>query len=58
DTVRPVKPSSDFIDKNGDEILGAADFLFTFEPRTRKVDCSRGFKHENIYFFDSDGRAR
>ena len=30
--------------------------LFTFEPHIRTKGGSWGFKHENIYYFDSDGR--
>jgi len=30
--------------------------LFTFEPRIRKFGERWGFKHENIYYFDDDGR--
>ncbi len=29
---------------------------FTFEPHIRKSDGRWGFKHENIYYFDEDGR--
>jgi Xaa-Pro aminopeptidase len=31
--------------------------LFTFEPHIRAVGGRWGFKHENIYYFDSDGLA-
>jgi hypothetical protein len=30
--------------------------LFTFEPHIRKLGGQWGFKHENIYYFDDDGR--
>jgi Xaa-Pro aminopeptidase len=30
--------------------------LFTFEPHIRKVGGRWGFKHENIYYFNDDGR--
>jgi Xaa-Pro aminopeptidase len=30
--------------------------LFTFEPHIRAAGGRWGFKHENIYYFDSDGR--
>jgi Xaa-Pro aminopeptidase len=35
--------------------LGDVDF-FTFEPHVRVAGRSWGFKHEDIFFFDADGR--
>lgn len=35
--------------------LGDVDF-FTFEPDVRVAGQSWGFKHEDIVFFDADGR--
>lgn len=29
---------------------------FTFEPHIRQINGRWGFKHENIYYFDDDGR--
>ena len=43
-----------FIDKNCHEQLGNVQ-LFTFEPHIKKKGGCWGFKHENIYFFDSKG---
>ena len=45
-----------FIDKKCHEPLGSVR-LFTFEPHIRKVGCQRGYKHENIYYFDELGLA-
>ena len=45
-----------FIDKNCSEALGSVN-LFTFEPHIRKQGKSWGFKHENIYYFNDQGRA-
>ncbi len=45
-----------FIDENCLETLGDAK-LFTFEPHIRQNGGSWGFKHENIYYFNSDGKA-
>jgi Xaa-Pro aminopeptidase len=45
-----------FIDKSCSEKLGSVQF-FTFEPHIRKRGTSWGFKHENIYYFDSNGNA-
>ncbi len=43
-----------FIDRHCHEQLSP---LFTFEPHIRKPGGQWGFKHENIYCFDSSGRA-
>ena len=45
-----------FIDKSCNETLDAVQF-FTFEPHIRKRGGGWGFKHENIYYFNSEGRA-
>ena len=45
-----------FIDKNCHEKLGSVSF-FTFEPHIRKKRHSWGFKHEEIYHFNENGRA-
>lgn len=45
-----------FIDENCHEKLGGV-LLFTFEPHIRKPDGNWGFKYENIYYFNSEGRA-
>lgn len=46
-----------FIERSEKRRLGEVD-LFTFEPHIRRVDGEWGFKHENIYHFDSEGRLR
>jgi len=43
-----------YIDKNCYEALGNVK-LFTFEPHIRKQGSDWGFKHENIYYFNSAG---
>ena len=45
-----------FIDSTCAEPLGSVS-LFTFEPHVRKTGGHWGFKHEDIYYFDSQGRA-
>lgn len=53
-----TKPSlRRFIDRNCHESLGDVE-LFTFEPHIRKIGGSWGFKHENIYYFDRNGRVQ
>lgn len=41
-----------FIDKNCHEQLGSASF-YTFEPHIRQRNGKWGFKHENIYYFNT-----
>lgn len=45
-----------FIDSCCKEPLGSVSF-FTFEPHIKKVGRNWGFKHENIYYFNQEGRA-
>ena len=45
-----------FIDKGCSEELGSVQ-LFTFEPHIRKRGNPWGFKHENIYYFDTNGNT-
>jgi len=45
-----------FIDKDCFETLGSANF-FTFEPHICRQGGRWGFKHENIYYFNDEGRA-
>lgn len=45
-----------FVDSRCHELLGDVDF-FTFEPHIRKSGSKWGFKHEEIYYFNQDGRA-
>lgn len=45
-----------YIEPGVDVPLGAVSF-FTFEPHVRKVSGYHGFKHEDIYYFDTSGRA-
>jgi Xaa-Pro aminopeptidase len=46
-----------YIESGNAEVLGNARF-FTFEPHVRAVGTGWGFKHEDIYFFDADGRCQ
>ncbi len=46
-----------YIEPGNAEVLGNTRF-FTFEPHVRAVGSAWGFKHEDIYFFDSDGRCK
>jgi len=45
-----------FIDKDCHVNIGSVTFL-TFEPHIRKAGGDWGFKHEDIYYFNSSGRA-
>lgn len=45
-----------FIDKNCHEPLGSVK-LFTFEPHIKRKGGEWGFKHENIYYFDTDRKV-
>ena len=45
-----------FIDESCTDTLGSVG-LFTFEPHVRKLGGNWGFKHENIYYFGSGGKA-
>lgn len=44
-----------FIEAGNHRRLGDVRF-FTFEPHVCKVSGRWGFKHENIYYFDDDGK--
>lgn len=41
--------------ENGNKHKLSEVSYFTFEPHIRRIDGRWGFKHENIYFFNSDG---
>lgn len=45
-----------FIDKNCSETLRSTSF-FTIEPHIRRQGGDWGFKHENIYHFNGEGRS-
>lgn len=45
-----------YIDPSNDRRLGGVE-CFTFEPHVRRIGSQWGFKHEDIYFFDSEGRV-
>ena len=44
-----------YIEPNNTMPLGSVPF-FTFEPHVRQIDGYWGFKHENIYYFNSEQR--
>ena len=43
-----------YIEVSNQKSLGSVNF-FTFEPHITKIGSPWGFKHEQIYFFNSDG---
>lgn len=45
-----------YLEKGNTAALGDVG-LFTFEPHVREFGGTWGFKHENIYYFDGQGRA-
>lgn len=45
-----------YIERGNSQMLVEAD-MFTFEPHIRHPNSSWGFKHENIYYFDDEGRV-
>ena len=55
-SIEKVPAKRRFIDESCQEKLGDVQ-LFTFEPHVRKLDSIWGFKYENIYYFNSVGRA-
>jgi hypothetical protein len=46
-----------YIEKNNHNKLSSVNF-FTFEPHIKIIGGKWGFKHENIYYFDSTGRIK
>jgi Xaa-Pro aminopeptidase len=44
-----------YIEMGNHACLGEVDF-FTFEPHVRVAGRPWGFKHEDIFYFDTDGR--
>ncbi|MBK9217530.1 MAG: hypothetical protein RJA63_1141 [Pseudomonadota bacterium] len=44
-----------YIEPNNTIPIGSVPF-FTFEPHVRQIDGVFGFKHENIYYFNSEHR--
>lgn len=55
-SIESVRENRRYIEKGNDARLDEVG-LFTFEPHIRKVGGSWGFKHENIYYFGSNGQA-
>lgn len=45
-----------FVDSRCSQKLGDVAF-FTFEPHIRRIGSHWGFKHEEIYYFNKEGRA-
>lgn len=46
-----------FIEKGNNNCLGHVPF-FTFEPHVRPVNGQWGFKHEDVFYFDSNGELQ
>jgi Xaa-Pro aminopeptidase len=55
-SIESAREDRRFIEQGNKQRLGDAT-LFTFEPHIRARGGPWGFKHENIYYFDADGRA-
>jgi len=54
-TIVRYRADRRYIEMKNHVPLGAVDF-FTFEPHVRAAGQSWGFKHEDVFFFDADGR--
>lgn len=46
-----------FIEQGNSTPLSTVSF-FTFEPHIRQINATWGFKHEDVYYFDSEQRLR
>jgi len=55
-SIESSRDARRYIEQGNRQMLGDAG-LFTFEPHIRRRGSQWGFKHENIYYFDSEGRA-
>ena len=55
-SIELIPSNRRFIDQSCKEELGSVR-LFTFEPHIKKIRGIWGFKHEDIYYFDSKGSA-
>lgn len=53
-SIATQREDRQFIEATNHRLLGSVPF-FTFEPHVREVSGRWGFKHENIFFFNSEG---
>ena len=53
-SIETDKSNRKYIDRNCHDRFGSLN-LFTFEPHIKLLSGVWGFKHENIYYFDSSG---
>jgi Xaa-Pro aminopeptidase len=53
-SIAPTRDDRQYIQTNNEATLGEVPF-FSFEPFVRLKGGNWGFKHENIFFFNSDG---
>lgn len=56
-SIEKEKTERIYIEKNNRRKLSSVN-LFTFEPHIRQINGKWGFKHENIYYFDNNGRIK
>lgn len=56
-SIEKEKTERIYIEKNNSKKLSSVNF-FTFEPHIGQIGGKWGFKHENIYYFDDDGRIK
>lgn len=54
-SIEKIPSNRLYIDKQCQEPLGKVPF-FTFEPHIKKRNSHWGFKHENIYYFNNNGK--
>jgi len=54
-SIASTREDRRYIEPNNTMPLGSVPF-FTFEPHVRQTNGAWGFKHENIYYFDSEQR--
>ena len=55
-SIETTRDARRYVERGNAQRLGDAG-LFTFEPHIRAAGSRWGFKHENIYSFNADGRA-
>ena len=55
-SIESSRETRRYIEAGNKQLLGDVG-LFTFEPHVRQRGSSWGFKHENIYYFNGEGRA-
>lgn len=55
-SIESARDARRYIERGNRHALGTAR-LFTFEPHIKERGSPWGFKHENIYYFNGEGRA-